>query len=71
MSGKKDLARAVLRAHELREASYAPGKMTYDMTVGEACKKASAEIDPDLEPVVYTMVSSAFGEVFDWAEKNK
>lgn len=79
---KHSLAKLVLRAHALREASYVPMTFTegsdgripnggghYERSYPEAIEQAANElrVDPDLLPVA-TLMFAYVGDATDWAE---
>lgn len=75
MTMKRDLANAILKAHEIHEASYNSETYSYSMCWSDAICEACAAIDPDLEEIVSRLNTGSSGgffcETLDWAEKHK
>ncbi len=66
-AAKRELARLILETARVRESSFDPIWQQYRLTPFEAAAEACA--DPDLAPLVGTIVASRYCKFFDWAER--
>lgn len=69
MTTKRDLANAIIKANEIREASYKDGN--YSKSLDDACNEACRDVDPDLAEIVSCLLTAGYGESWDWALKHK
>jgi|GEM_PF-6967749 len=63
-TAKQELARAIRKTHEIREASYT-GNYRYSMSYTEAAAQACD--DPDIAALVAAMLGSGFSDFPSWS----
>lgn len=65
-NAKRELATAIRKTHELREASY-DGNYRYRLSYQEAASQACD--DPDVAALVAAMLGSGFADFPDWSDQ--
>ena len=66
-NAKLELARAILDTHKTREASYQKEQHGYAIDYFAAARRAVA--DPELRPIVTSLLIAGYCEIYEWAEK--